>query len=466
LCLAGKRESAQQSAAAGELSAATGRAAFTTGEKERAERVEESGGAEETRGQSEGAAAGAGQREGEGARCKGKPKRFKEALEEYQSAEVTFSIHRDFQWNNNFILSYLWIFVPFCQYVTQTVEVESAATVKQLNKARQRNEVLAGRLSDQNERCRQLEEQIRKSDEYSCNLQHKIAAYEREITKLREELLKEIGHLEERKEEAVRAAASCSADHFQNLQDQFFSLQKRLTALPPTLRSMKTDYASLRSQVRNFSDFYGSAINEAKKQIAAAINEMSEANKDLLEKYRKEVALRRKYHEQLVELKGNIRVLCRVKPVLKEDQHEEGQSVVVATDPNNESSLTVISKGKGRIFELDKVFQPQATQEEIFQEIEPLVTSCIDGYHVCIFAYGQTGSGKTHTMEGTVENPGINQRALKHLFNEIEERKDMWSYTVSVSSVEIYNEVLRYFLTFVSSFLGEIPVIYTKSVPF
>uniref|UniRef100_A0A096ME41 Kinesin-like protein n=1 Tax=Poecilia formosa TaxID=48698 RepID=A0A096ME41_POEFO len=329
------------------------------------------------------------------------------------------------------------------QYVTQTVEVESPATVKQLTKARQRNEVLSERLSGQNERCRQLEEQIRKSDEYSCNLQHKIAAYEREISHLREELLKEIGHLEEKKEEAVKAAASCSAEHFQNLQDQFFTLQKRLTALPPTLRSMKTDYASLRSQVRNFSEFYSAAISEAKKQISAAISEMSEANKDLLEKYRKEVALRRKLHEQLVELKGNIRVLCRVKPVLKEDQHEEGQSVVVTTDPNNESSLTVLSKGKGRSFELDKVFQPHATQEEVFQEIEPLVTSCIDGYHVCIFAYGQTGSGKTYTMEGSVENPGINQRALKHLFSEIEERKDMWSYTVTVSSVEIYNEVLR-----------------------
>ncbi|PWA33665.1 hypothetical protein CCH79_00007652, partial [Gambusia affinis] len=332
---------------------------------------------------------------------------------------------------------------PVVKYVTQTVEVESPATVKQLTKARQRNEVLSERLSSQNERCRQLEEQIRKSDEYSCNLQHKIAAYEREISHLREELLKEIGHLEERKEEAVKAAASCSAQHFQNLQDQFFTLQKRLTALPPTLRSMKTDYASLRSQVRNFSEFYGAAINEAKKQISAAISEMSEANKDLLEKYRKEVALRRKLHEQLVELKGNIRVLCRVKPVLKEDQHEEGQSVVVTTDPNNESSLTVLNKGKGRSFELDKVFQPHATQEEVFQEIEPLVTSCIDGYHVCIFAYGQTGSGKTYTMEGSVENPGINQRALKHLFSEIEERKDMWSYTVTVSSVEIYNEVLR-----------------------
>ncbi|XP_030014464.1 kinesin-like protein KIFC3 isoform X2 [Sphaeramia orbicularis] len=332
---------------------------------------------------------------------------------------------------------------PVVKYVTQTVEVEAPGTLKQLNKCRQRNELLSEKLSNQNERCKQLEEQIRRSDEHSCNLQHKIAAYEREISTLREELLKEIGHLEERKEEAVKAAANCSAEHFQNLQDQFFSLQKRLTALPPTLRSMKTDYASLRSQVRNFSDFYGAAINDAKRQISAAINEMSEANKDLLEKYRKEVALRRKYHEQLVELKGNIRVLCRVKPVLKEDQHEEGQSVVVTTDPNNESSLSVMSKGKDRIFELDKVFHPQATQEEVFQEIEPLVTSCIDGYHVCIFAYGQTGSGKTYTMEGSVENPGINQRALKQLFNVIEERKDMWTYTVTVSSVEIYNEVLR-----------------------
>lgn len=97
---------------------------------------------------------------------------------------------------------------------------------------------------------------------------------------------------------------------------------------------MKTDYTSLRSQIRNFSDFYASAINEAKKQvlrvrrmgnddsashhkpkrvfcflcqISAVISEMSEANKDLLEKYRKEVALRRKYHEQLVELKGMMR---------------------------------------------------------------------------------------------------------------------------------------------------------------
>lgn len=60
------------------------------------------------------------------------------------------------------------------QYVTKTVEVESPATLKHLTKARQRNELLSEKLSNQNERCKQLEEQIRKSDEYSCNLQHKV----------------------------------------------------------------------------------------------------------------------------------------------------------------------------------------------------------------------------------------------------------------------------------------------------
>ena len=36
---------------------------------------------------------------------------------------------------------------------------------------------------------------------------------------------------------------------------------------------------------------------------------------------------------------------------------------------------------------------------QVYNEVTSLVTSCIDGYNVCMFAYGQTGSGKTYTME-------------------------------------------------------------------
>ena len=50
-------------------------------------------------------------------------------------------------------------------------------------------------------------------------------------------------------------------------------------------------------------------------------------------------------------------------------------------------------------FNFDKIFRPQTAQAVVFEEVEGLVQSALDGYKVCIFAYGQTGTGKTFTMQ-------------------------------------------------------------------
>uniref|UniRef100_H2YVI0 Kinesin motor domain-containing protein n=1 Tax=Ciona savignyi TaxID=51511 RepID=H2YVI0_CIOSA len=50
---------------------------------------------------------------------------------------------------------------------------------------------------------------------------------------------------------------------------------------------------------------------------------------------------------------------------------------------------------------------PIANQREIFDELQPILTSFLDGYNACIVAYGQTGSGKTQTMLGNPQDPGI-----------------------------------------------------------
>ena len=49
-------------------------------------------------------------------------------------------------------------------------------------------------------------------------------------------------------------------------------------------------------------------------------------------------------------------------------------------------------------YEFDEVFSQTTTQSQVYDTVEPLIQSALDGFNVCIFAYGQTGSGKTHTV--------------------------------------------------------------------
>ncbi|XP_071687055.1 kinesin-like protein KIN-14I [Rutidosis leptorrhynchoides] len=151
----------------------------------------------------------------------------------------------------------------------------------------------------------------------------------------------------------------------------------------------------------------------------------------------------RKLYNQVQDLKGNIRVYCRVRP-----GRLDLKSVVNTIEEGMITINTPAKYGKGcRSFNFNKVFGPSATQAEVFADTRPLIRSVLDGYNVCIFAYGQTGSGKTHTMTGpknlTENSQGVNYRALRDLFLLAEQRKDTLLYEVSVQMIEIYNEQVR-----------------------
>ncbi|KAE9589473.1 hypothetical protein Lal_00000287 [Lupinus albus] len=154
----------------------------------------------------------------------------------------------------------------------------------------------------------------------------------------------------------------------------------------------------------------------------------------------------RKLYNQVQDLKGSIRVYCRVRPFLS------GQPNFVSSVDSIEDGTITISipskNGKGRrSFNLNKVFGPSSDQLEVFSDMQPLIRSVLDGFNICIFAYGQTGSGKTYTMTGpkviTEKSQGVNYRALSDLFLTADQRKDTFRYDVSVQMIEIYNEQVR-----------------------
>jgi len=162
---------------------------------------------------------------------------------------------------------------------------------------------------------------------------------------------------------------------------------------------------------------------------------------NLMQKYKRELTLRRKYFNIVQDLRGNIRVFCRVRPMLKDEIAQKLTSPF--TFPNDGEVEVLDDKGNKQLFSYDRVYAPNTTQAQVSEDTVEYIQSVMDGYNVSIFAYGQTGSGKTYTMEGPIDNPGVNMNALKTLFQLAEERTPMFEYKIKVAIFEIYNENVR-----------------------
>jgi len=154
-------------------------------------------------------------------------------------------------------------------------------------------------------------------------------------------------------------------------------------------------------------------------------------------------SMRRKLHNTVQELKGNIRVFCRLRPSAGDNSTEgiyktsERHGLIDAFQPGTRQKWS---------FEFDHVFGPQADQSIVFDEVSQVVQSALDGYRVCLFAYGQTGSGKTHTMLGgpNSEAAGIIPRSIGKIFTQAEKLKSQgWTFELDASFLEIYNESIQ-----------------------
>lgn len=158
------------------------------------------------------------------------------------------------------------------------------------------------------------------------------------------------------------------------------------------------------------------------------------------EKYKDEQSKRKIILNELEDMKGKIRVYCRVRP-LSESEKEDAAKTTMSVEIVDQMSISVKGRMKNTYI-FDSVFGPDSRQEQIFEETKRLIQSAIDGYNVCIFAYGQTGSGKTFTIQGTHDLPGLTPRSIQELFSIISK---MTTFEVKLKCymVEIYKGELK-----------------------
>ncbi|XP_036089103.1 kinesin-like protein KIFC2 isoform X2 [Rousettus aegyptiacus] len=239
------------------------------------------------------------------------------------------------------------------------------------------------------------------------------------------------GQLQEAQDTTEALRVQLQQETEQNCRRELRQVHGQLAGLRAHMASLRRGCGDLRGLVSTFTQSCQGSLSEARGQVSWALGALSASGAGT-QLPQEQQGPPSGCPGRLLELKGNIRVLCRLRPGTP--------SSLVNSEPGPGGTVTTCYRGHRHRFRLDWVFPPDASQEEVFRELEPAVLSCLRGYSVCIFTYGQTGTGKTYSMEGPPEDPGIAPRALQSLFREM---RTGGQHRVTLSMVEIYNEAVR-----------------------
>lgn len=286
----------------------------------------------------------------------------------------------------------------------------------------------------------------------SGKLQEAEAQIQRLTAQLSESAAEQSLQAEKRLEEAVQAALAKGEQ--EGREKMKTELEGEVAKSSGEISKLEAEAAELRRQLQDLENQLlekDRLVQEAKESEKKAVEEAFQMN----ELVRKGELQRRALHNKIMDLRGSIRVFCRVRPLLEEE--EESALILYPREQDNTIDIASARTSDDLLrFTFDRIFDEKASQAEIFEEISQLVQSALDGYNVCVFAYGVTGSGKTFTMEGpsggadgirAIEGSdarGIIPRVVEQIFESYEAfQEEGWDYTFEASFLEIYNDQIR-----------------------
>lgn len=136
-----------------------------------------------------------------------------------------------------------------------------------------------------------------------------------------------------------------------------------------------------------------------------------------------------------------VRVAVRVRPFLSHEIARGDENIIQSQDETSLELWNYRYESESLRYTFDACYDDKSTQSAIFHnEIKPLLRGPLQGQNTTCFAFGPTGAGKTHTMQGTEEDPGIIPLAIKELLFLLNADSSRYSYEMTMSYLEIYNE--------------------------
>jgi len=297
------------------------------------------------------------------------------------------------------------------------------------------------------ERDQAMEEHKKEVKELQTSLegsQSKASTFEKQLhqTKLDSEKAAEMARA---KEDNLQKAVDELKKEIKEKDGKHAVVKKSIIAVREASKNFRKEADVLKQAQMMIAAESSKTLTIFEKTVVTPIEAHAKLFDETLKKYKKELTERRKYFNLVQELRGNIRVCIRARPIMESDA-KRGNN---ADKPENclafpdENIIGVKRPGfDKKEYEFDRVYPDAIAQEDVFKDTRQLIGSVMDGYNVCIIAYGQTGSGKTYTMEGPPTNRGVNYRALRELFSIKKKRGQDYVYEISVSMMEIYNETV------------------------
>lgn len=308
------------------------------------------------------------------------------------------------------------------------------------------------------DRVRHLETTLRETESRLAQFEQKYTQLESDLTAVRSEL--------RAAEEAKRSLEQL----LERAREDNQALRLGCESLETTLQTMRAEKCALETKIGSHEERFQQNGNEI-MQLRALLESREQTIRELEEQAREDERVRRELHNMVQELKGNIRVFCRIRPLLPEERQPTTENLFQPVARSCGRGLEVYApvdakKGRPRndrppfaaesapasganerpkwVFQFDRVFDALSTQKQVFEEISQLVQSALDGYKVCIFAYGQTGSGKTFTMIGDHQNPGMIPLSVRQIFAHAAKLSEQgYVFSFEACFLEIYNEHIR-----------------------